>query len=189
MVASVGSGQVDLANENSNSSAANRIINGVTGTISLAAGAGVVELVYDGSSSRWRVVDHEQGAWITPAFSAGDYTGLGSMTWTVDAGDVTTCAYRLKGRSLSIMFQILTTSVGGTPSAQLQRAIPGGFTNTKTVSVPCYVDDALTVATGRVGAVASATVLNFRKDMVGSGNWATSTNQTGVVGEITIEVQ
>ena len=58
--------------------------------------------------------DHEQGAWITPTFSAGDYDGGGgAMTWTVESGDVTTCKYYLKGRTLAWALQLTGTTVGG----------------------------------------------------------------------------
>ena len=88
---SVGAGQVDLANEDTNSVSSNRIVNGVTATISLSSAVGRAELVYDGTSARWRVVSYEQGAWITPTFLAGDYTGGGAQTWTVASGDVSAC--------------------------------------------------------------------------------------------------
>src|SRR6185295_3701711 len=34
-------------------------------------------------------------SWITPSYSGGNFTANGSMTWTVDSGDVTTYAYKL----------------------------------------------------------------------------------------------
>ena len=81
IITSVGAGQVDIVNQSATeTTAANRIIAGVNGTISLAAGSGRAIFVYDATTARWRVVLHEQGAYITPTFSASDYTANGSMT-------------------------------------------------------------------------------------------------------------
>ncbi len=188
-IVSVGAGQVDIANEDANSTAANRVINGVTGTISLAPGSGRLDLQYDGTTQRWRAINHEQGAWITPAFSAANFTANGSMTWTVDAGDVTTYAYRLSGRTLSVAFSIVSTSVGGTLNTQLRLAIPGGFTAAKTVTSWQFAFDNGVRNASRCEVTASTTVIYFRVDTAGTSNWSASTNNTAVTGEIIIEVQ
>lgn len=126
-IVSVGAGQVDVAHQNAGSSAANRFINFATvGKTSLAAGVGTARFVYDGTTARWRLVHHEQGAWITPTFSAGDYTS-DAGTWVVGAGDIINCQYYLRGKELSVVLSCLTTTVTGTPS-ELRRAIPGGYT-------------------------------------------------------------
>jgi hypothetical protein len=188
-VLSVGAGRVDIANQDASSSAANRVINGVTGTISLVAGVGTAQLVYDATTARWRVVDHEQGGWITPTFNAADYTASGSMTWTVDAGDVGSCAYYLKGRSLSVTFVLQTTSVGGTPSNLLLRVIPGGFTCSDNASAALIVhnNSVWSMASMNVGTGAS-TLIGFGTDPSATVNWTASTNTTYVYGSMTIPV-
>lgn len=181
---SIGAGQVDLAHQNTGSSAANRLINFATsGSTSLAAGSGTALYIYDGTTARWRMVSHEQGAFITPTFAAGDYTASAG-TWTVDSGDVTTFAYRLQGRTITILFRIETTDVSTTP-ATLIRTIPGGFTATKAVINPVFADDATTVSIG-YSSVAAGGALQFGK---ATGNWtATSSDNTRVIGEIVLEV-
>jgi hypothetical protein len=72
-------------------------------------------VVYDATTARWRLTTHEQGGWITPTYAAGNYTAQ-TGTWTVDAGDVTTQAYYLKGRTLTVAFNLVTTSVSATPT-------------------------------------------------------------------------
>lgn len=126
-IVSTGAGQVDLSNQNAGSTAANRIDNGVTGTISLAAGVGRCSLVYDATAARWRVLEHEQGAWITPAFNAADFTGSGTMTWTVAAGDALSFKYLLRGRTLALSVALYTTSIGGALSGGLRIAVPAGL--------------------------------------------------------------
>lgn len=91
---SVGAGQVDFVPQSASSAAANRQINFATvGNTSLAAGSGTAEYVYDATTVRWRLVNHDQGAWIvfTPAFS-----GTG-QTYGAQQG-----AYLLRGRTVSI---------------------------------------------------------------------------------------
>jgi hypothetical protein len=126
-IESVGAGQVDIANQASGSSAANRVINGVTGTISLSQGVGRALLAYDGTANRWRVLQHEQGAWIDVPFNAGDFTASAG-SWGVDAGDVGVFRYSLDSarRTAVVALTLVDTSVSATPSF-LKVAIPAGL--------------------------------------------------------------
>ena len=190
IVVSVGSGQVDIANESSTEAIqANRILNGVTGTISLSAGVGRMLLEYDATTARWRVIDHEQGAWITPAFSGGDYFGDGAMTWTVDSVDVVTMAYLLRGRTITVNVLLGPSTVGGTPSLILRRQIPGGFTSAQDVRVPAVVRNNSLWVVGSIGVSASGTTLYFQNDPSGLVNWTTGTNQVYMQASITFAVQ
>lgn len=123
-----GSGNVLLAH--ATGTAANRLINKVaSGSTPLAAsGSGTATYVYDGTGDYWRLVSQQQGAWITPTFSAGNYTGSGSSTWTVEAGDVAANKYLVEGTTLFWQGQITTTTVGGTPDNKLQVTLPQGYT-------------------------------------------------------------
>jgi hypothetical protein len=188
IIYSVGAGQVDLANQSASSTAANRIINGVTGTISLAAGYGRAVLVYDDTTDRWRVIAHEQGAYITPTFAAGNFTSdVGS--WTVASGDVTTCAYYLRGKQLTVQFDIITTSVSGTPAElRIGNGAFGGFTFAITGITPSLGNNAgggneLCYATTN----ASATVISIQQ--ADAGTWSNATDTTYVYGTVTTEVQ
>ena len=193
-IVSRGAGQVDIANQSASSTAANRVINGVTGTRSLAAGSGVMVLEYDtdaanaGANPRWRCILHNQGAWITPSFSAGDYTANGAMTWTVAAGQVTTCAYWLKDRTLMFMLEAIGTAVGGTPNTTLQRLIPGGFTAAKQTNTSNPVSDNGTFQTGKTFVTSGATTFGFRST-AGAVNWTASAASCSVQTQIAIEVQ
>ena len=189
-IVSVGAGQVDLAHQNAGAADADKLINFATSaSSSLAAGVGWAEYEYDATTARWRMVAHEQGAWITPTFAAGNFTGATDMTWTVDEADVLTYAYYLKGRTISVAVQVQTSDVGGTPNANLQAAIPGGFTAAKgTHSVGVAIDAGAANVFGRITVAASATVIQF-KNSAGSTAWTgTTSDNTGVFGEITFEV-
>lgn len=53
LLRSVGAGAVAIANDDAGSTAANRILTGTLGTLTLLAGSGTLGLVYDGTASRW----------------------------------------------------------------------------------------------------------------------------------------
>ncbi len=186
-IVAVGSGRVDIANQDTNSTAANRIINGVTATISLVAGLGRAIVQYDGATSRWRVISHEQGAPITPTFSAGDFTANGSMTWTVDSGDVAQYHYQLRGTQLFVSFLIATTSVGGTLNNTLQIAVPAGFAAAEDTRTVGQFNDAGTQGTSRIDVASAGTVIKIIK-LPGGTNYSSATNTTAVSGQIIIRV-
>jgi len=186
----IGAGHVFFAHQSASSTAGNRCINFVSsghtpcsaGTASQAGGRGAY--TYDDVNSRWQLVAHEQGAWITPTFAAGDYTAA-TGTWTVAAGDVAVMAYRLSGRLLHVKFSVVTTDVSATP-ATLRRVIPGGFTSALSVLTPIRVQDAgAALAFGMTQP--SGTLMLFYSS-VGGGGWATATANTYVEGDATIVV-
>lgn len=125
-------------------------------------------------------------AWTTPSFSAGDFTASGSMTWTVAAGDVTTYAYIVNGKMMTVMFSIVTSTVGGTPSTALRIAIPASKTATKQTANPCYIVDANTATTGFALVSASGTTIGISR--TDGANFGASTNQTNLEGQITFEI-
>ena len=185
---SIGAGNVFLAHDSGSSDADNKLINAVTsGVTPLAAGVGSAVYQYDGTTSVWRLIAHDQGAFITPAFSAGDYTGANSQTWTVESGDVTTNGYLVRGRILTMNVRILTTTVGGTPDPNLQIAFPNGYTGGQDVYMPAYTGQAA-AATGLFGVFSGFNKLSILKDFAAS-NWAAGTNNTQVNGTVTAAIQ
>ena len=188
-IVSVGAGQVDLKHQDTNSTAANRLINfATTGPTSLAAGVGTAQFVYDGTTSRWRLLDHEQGDWITPTYGAGNFTGNGSMTWTVDAGDVADYMYYLKGRELSVKIFLAATSVGGTPNTELRAACPGGYTIVDAIPAFCWIRNNSSTAAFSLTNISSGFIA-FYTDLTGGANWAAATNTTYVSLNTSYQVQ
>jgi hypothetical protein len=182
-IVSTGAGQVDFANDNANSTAAARMLNGVTGTISLSPGSGRALLEYDGTTQRWRVLQHEQGAWITPAYSGTDYSGVGP-TWTVDSGDVTTAAFCLCGRRLSFMLTIDASSISGT-GIEVVAKIPGGFNAAKSLRGVLQHNDTGQAA-GYFQIDAGTNIIQITR--FDFGNFAAHTNNFGLSVHATIEV-
>jgi hypothetical protein len=188
-IVSVGAGNVLLAHQNSNSTAANRLVNIATSASTpLAAGKGVANYIYDVSSSRWRLVGHDQGAFITPAFSAGNFAAGGSGTWTVDSADVIDFSYILVGRLMTVVFDVRNTDVGGTPNNTLTIALPGSFTATRiTLGIIDYRDAGASQEIGLALHNASTAIIELTKN--DNSAWTvTSSDNTRVQGGLTVEV-
>jgi hypothetical protein len=188
-IESVGAGQVDLSPQDSGSTAANRLLNFATiGKTSLAPNSGVALYKYDATTQRWRLMHHIQGAWLTRAFSAGNYVGSGAMTWTVDAGDVLGERFELKGRTATLFVALQTTTVGGTPSASLNIMIPNGWTCAATEGYQAVrgYDNGTMFTLGT--AICGGTTVQIFKDLNGTA-WAAATNATHVYGTFSFEVQ
>lgn len=102
-VESIGAGQVDLTPQSGSSSAANRLINlAAVGNTSLAAGSGTALYQYDATTARWRLITHDQGAWISYG-GTSTFTGWSSRT-------TSNVYYKLSGRSLALNFYVDGTS-------------------------------------------------------------------------------
>jgi len=168
--------------------ATNRFYNLAKSAATPVAPDGWATWVHDGNL--WNLIDHEQGAWITPAYSAANFTALAPMTWTVDAADVTAYTYRLSGRTLSVVWFLDTTTVGGTGTSQLRLKVPGGFLVAKDTVTFQYASDA--GAPGTAGYVVAGpntpNLLILCRDATTNTNWTVAANLTYARGTITFEV-
>lgn len=167
-IKSVGAGQVNLTHQDAASSGNCKLINfTTTGPTPLAAGTGVAILEYDSTTTRWRLVHHEQGEWISIAYNAGDFTGHGTMTWTVDSGDLLTYRIWLKGRTLFINIAIANSVLGGTATSNLYLTLPMSYTTNGFLSfnVVLNVIDAGGPEAGEVvtSGPATSTLIQFWK--------------------------
>jgi hypothetical protein len=127
------------------------------------------------------------GTWTTPSFSAGHYTANGSMTWTVASGDSETYAYTLVGKTMTVAWRIVTTTVGGTPNTELRIAIPGGFTSAKKIEATHHYSDNGATGTGIAEVNAGGTTIVLFKAAFAA--WSASTDNTFTLGQITFEIQ
>jgi hypothetical protein len=192
---SKGAGQVDFAHLHASGTALGKCtLFATTGLTSMAAGSGVMVFQYDngvtsGATANWNLVSHEQGAWITPTFAAGTFTGVNALTWTVDSGDVITHAYRLVGRTLTVAWLLAGTSCGGTPDTLLKITLPVGFTAVKRTSgVQMIINNAAAAIAAYCEVPAGGAYLALGADMPATGNWAASVNASQVRGHLAFEV-
>jgi len=127
----------------------------------------------------------------SPTFAAGDYTGNGALTWTVAVGDVSTYAYSLNGRILTVSFALLATTVGGTPDTTLQLKIPAGYVSKKIMfGTFTYSDNSSTVfAVGTTRVDAGGTVIGLYRTPYLNATWSASADLTNVLGTVSFEVQ
>ncbi len=145
-------------------------------------------LVYDATTQRWRVTEHMQGDVIQTTYSSGNFTGSGSMVWSVDMADQVTYTYCLTGKLLTVFLQIDSTTVGGTPSTALQVVIPGGFVAAWGQYTPCQVIDNGTGALGVAQVAATGTTIYVYRSPA-APNWTANANDTSIRVTMTIAVQ
>lgn len=184
-IISMGAGQVDVNHQDTNSAAADRCVCFITtGPTSLAAGVGTMELVYDGTTARWRVVDHFQGSYIIQTYNAGDFTAA-TGTWTVDSADAQALKFYVSGRKLDITGALAATSVSATPN-YLSLTLPQGYVaapatpKNQTMGYLQYSDNGGTYTAGSawVPNGTGITTIRFYTAGFGSANWSASTNAT-----------
>lgn len=175
---------VHVAHANASSTDENRV-----NTPSLAGQIvgvdGMMLLVYDDTTNRWRETLLDPGAWITPTYTGGDYTAS-SGTWTVDSGDVITLKYQQIGRALQVIFNLQTTSVSATPFALRFNAF--GYTLTSALAGSFVYFEGGVWGVGSLLVAAAATTFTLAKDGGGSTNWTTETNAKMVEGSCVVEI-
>lgn len=183
---SVNTGNVFFTHNSGSAAAGDKLTNLVTTAVTpLAAARGRATYVYSAAAAGWLLVDHNQGAFITETFAAGDFTANGSMTWTVASGDVGVASYFITGRVMIYNFRYSTTTVGGTLNTTLIKSAPLGATVAVAFDGIFYSEDNGTKTTGWLFNN-SNTGIGFAK--LGGGNWATSTDNTRISGSVTFGI-
>ncbi len=183
---SIGAGDVALADQNTNSLAANRLITGSGATSTLFAGAGSVTLSYDATTARWRVVNQQYPLFGSVAFPAtpvpvtdvntldtyaeGTWTPVdasgASLTFTFAAG-----TYLKIGKLVFINFQIVypvtangaAALIGGLPftvTSAGNGALALGYTTGLAIVPGFYTNAGATTVTPDNPGIGAGTVLN-----------------------------
>jgi hypothetical protein len=121
------------------------------------------------------------GHWKTYPYSAGNFTA-NTGTWTVEAGDVTNLTYMLIGKTLFVDFNLLGTSVSGSPT-QLRILIPEALSVAVSAGGNPFFYSQDGYATSLVGiAVLTGAYLTLYRDPTNLTAWTTITNATCVRG-------
>lgn len=176
---------VRVAHQDTGSTAAHRgIFPSTTGQILGAFGS--MTLVYQGASSRWQLDVAEPGAPIVIAYAGGDFTGSGSMTVTVDGGDVQTFAYQQRGKIVSVMIWLNTVTVGGSVAGSIYVALPNSWVVTKSVAFGGVLKDNGTWGPMLIFVQATESRVTCAKGDLSS--WTLSTNNSNLIGSATFEV-
>lgn len=175
----IGAGRVDIEHQNGSASAANRVINQVSQTISLAPGFGCVDLVYDSTTARWRVKQHSQGAalsytpsWTATAGSPAIGNGTISGSYYIDGKQVTCRVNFTVGSTTTLAgtawgFSVPYASGAAESSAAAVKALDSGTAHRiGTASLPA----------------GTSSVSIFSDNDAGSG-WGTTTPFTWATGD------
>lgn len=117
------------------------------------------------------------------AYSAGNFTANGSMTWTVADVDETV-RYVEFGKMMYILFDIRNATVGGTVNSALWMTVPNGRSCSYGQGTFAYSD----AGTGGNGWVqANGTRLEFYKTIL-TPNWTAGTDNNFVIGHVWCEI-
>jgi hypothetical protein len=187
-IIAAGAGTVGFAHQSAGSAVANRLINFVTtGNTVLTGGSGALTYLYDGTTQRWRLIAYEMGASIAVVYAGTNFTAS-SGTWTVASGDQAAYQYYMKGRLMTLIWSIISSSVSATPVA-LRLAIPGGMVPNVAIAGPFHI----TSNAGAAAVVGTARVLVSVGYVelwptTGTTAWAVATDTTSSQGELTFEV-
>ena len=119
----------------------------------------------------------------TRTFAAGNYTGSGSMTWTVTSGETTADTLVVNGNEATYYFEVLASTVGGTPSTDLRIALPAGIVATVRSTNTCRIVDNGTSGIGVCEIASGGTSISIFKDSTFTATWAASAN-TSVQGQL-----
>ncbi len=122
-------------------------------------------------------------------FVPGNFTGFGTMIWTVAAANVVTFIYDLVGMSMNLSFDIRSTTVtvSGGLTAALQIKIPDGWFAAYTVRSLVDISDNGVKTTGYIVATANSNILFvFRTD---NANWTAAAGTTNIAGQIRIPIR
>ncbi len=174
-----------FAHGSGSSDADNQFQNLVTSAATPVAPGGWIMYQHDGTD--WKLIGHKQGAPITVTFAAGDFTAA-SGNWTVDALDIVSIYYELRGKMLMFAWDIAATDVSATPTdLRIAKAQYGGFTTAKTVAGACSATDAGTRGPGFWVVAAANAYLKVEKE-TGANYTTTSSDNTGTFGVAEFEV-
>lgn len=129
------------------------------------------------------------GFWQAVAFSAGDFTANGAMTWTVASGDISGNSYTLIGKTLFWNIAINTTTVGGTPNTELRVTLPAGLiTASYTLIIPTFcLDNNVADTLARADTSPGQTYVRIFHPL--GTNWSLATDVTYIYFNLVVEIQ
>ena len=124
--------------------------------------------------------------WEDVPFDAGDFTGDGTIVWTVASGDVTDFSYTFLNRNtVCLNIRIENTTVAGT-GTQLIVEVPAAIAPVKDVALIALVADNGTLESGFLSMSAASPFISFFRP--GVANWSASTNASSVYTVLVYEV-
>lgn len=165
-IVSAGAGSVFLAHQDTNSTAANRLLNNVVSDVTpLSPGNGKATYQYDGTTNRWRLAVHTQGSAILVPFVSGDYTANGAMTWAGNNGSPEFFAYYylIVGNLMIVTLALDSGTIGGTPNIECRLKLPKSYAVTQDTANLGAIKDNGSSIVGRYKASAGLAYISLTR--------------------------
>lgn len=120
------------------------------------------------------------------AFNAGDFVGVGTLTWTVQQADVVAHQVALSGNVCFLTLNLDSTTTGGVADASLRYVIPFGIVAAVTQRLPiiCQPHGAA-VQLGNAIVTAGSGNIDFQT--VPLVNWVVGANDTDIRAQLVFE--
>lgn len=126
------------------------------------------------------------GETIVEPFRPGDFTGFGTMTWTVTQAAFITFDWNLVGDRMLLSFDLRNTTVVAVLTAALQMKIPGGYYAKRADANLCRILDNAVQATGYVQSTMDSNLLLIQR--MDGANFAAAAANTSVKGQLNFKV-
>lgn len=126
------------------------------------------------------------GETIIEPFRPGDFTGFGTMTWTVGQADVVTYDWHLVGDRMVLSFDLRNTTVVVVVTVALQMKIPGGYYAKRADANLCRILDNAVQATGYVQSTMDSNLLLIQR--MDGANFTAAAANTSVKGQLDFKV-
>ncbi len=127
------------------------------------------------------------GDWIEVPFNAGNYTALGTMTWTVTAAQQLRLAYYLVGKTMVLNFYINSSTLGGAANTHLYLKIPDNYLAALGNAVGTTMVNNGTDYAGRAISGAGSERAYIILRTANGGNWDTASSAS-VSGQIAFDI-
>lgn len=124
------------------------------------------------------------GDWTDVPFSATNFGGSGSMTWTVTQAQQLVYAYLQIGTTLYLNYWIEQTTIGGTASSSLRLTLPASLVVAQYATAPIHYLNS-TANVGFVAATPGDRFVSFQKS--DASNWNTAAAVT-IHGQVALKV-
>lgn len=127
------------------------------------------------------------GEWIAPFHVPGNFTGFGTMTWTVPVAAAQGVFYTLIGTTMLLTIDVRNTTIGGVATAAVQVKIPEGLYAVRACTGFIRLLDNGVAASGYIISAANSPLLSiFRVD---GAAWTASAANTTVQGQLSFDVR
>lgn len=142
----------------------------------------------DSISERWRTTP--MGEWVMVPVVPSDFGTTTSASWSVGSANVLRYAYTMVGKTMTLAFYCVGTSVSAATAQFLTIKIPGGYKSASFTYNCCTINNNGVRGTGYFGVNPTSSTDQgvIYIECGGAATWSVSAGNTNVWGEISFEV-